>query len=160
MVALQGGWSTNCKSATDAWLKGGLKERCITRDLKWGTPVPLEGFESKVFYVWFDAPIGCVSSSFEVSLYTQIGSDRGNPQSTIMYCAKTIHITRMAQHRPCSTAIGLGVVMGSARPRCLVDVVAAGQGVLHSWVCCLGGCGVVVCCPAGASRSLVPWCFV
>ena len=39
----------------------GLKVRCITRDLKWGTPVPLPGFEEKVFYVWFDAPIGYVS---------------------------------------------------------------------------------------------------
>ena len=39
----------------------GLKERCITRDLKWGVPVPLEGFKNKVFYVWFDAPIGYLS---------------------------------------------------------------------------------------------------
>lgn len=67
---MQGGWSANCKAATDAWLKGGLKERCITRDLKWGTPVPLEGFENKVFYVWFDAPIGCASVAI-VSLERQ-----------------------------------------------------------------------------------------
>jgi methionyl-tRNA synthetase len=39
----------------------GLKPRCITRDLKWGTKVPRPGFEDKVFYVWFDAPIGYVS---------------------------------------------------------------------------------------------------
>ncbi len=39
----------------------GLQPRCITRDLKWGTPVPKEGFKDKVFYVWFDAPIGYVS---------------------------------------------------------------------------------------------------
>ena len=39
-------------------MRDGLKNRCITRDLKWGTPVPLPGFEDKVFYVWFDAPIG------------------------------------------------------------------------------------------------------
>lgn len=43
---------------TGAWMRDGLKNRCITRDLKWGTPVPLPGFEDKVFYVWFDAPIG------------------------------------------------------------------------------------------------------
>jgi methionyl-tRNA synthetase len=42
-------------------LKGGLLGRCITRDLKWGTPVPLEEFKNKVFYVWFDAPIGYIS---------------------------------------------------------------------------------------------------
>ncbi|CAB4001240.1 methionine--tRNA ligase, cytoplasmic-like, partial [Paramuricea clavata] len=40
---------------------GRLKPRCITRDLTWGTPVPLEGFTNKVFYVWFDAPIGYIS---------------------------------------------------------------------------------------------------
>eukprot|EP00892_Ulva_mutabilis_P010326 jgi/Ulvmu1/7666/UM038_0095.1 len=57
----EGGWSANCVAMTEAWLKGGLKERGITRDLKWGTPVPLDGFRSKVFYVWFDAPIGYLS---------------------------------------------------------------------------------------------------
>lgn len=54
-------WSHNARVITKAWLKEGLKARCITRDLKWGIPVPLKGFESKVFYVWFDAPIGYVS---------------------------------------------------------------------------------------------------
>lgn len=39
----------------------GLKPKCITRNLKWGVPVPVEGFEKKVFYVWFDAPIGYIS---------------------------------------------------------------------------------------------------
>ncbi|ORZ35887.1 methionyl-tRNA synthetase [Catenaria anguillulae PL171] len=54
----EGKWSPNSIAVTRAWLKEGLKPRCITRDLKWGTPVPLKGFEDKVFYVWFDAPIG------------------------------------------------------------------------------------------------------
>jgi methionyl-tRNA synthetase len=58
---VQGGWSNNCRAATEAWLREGLKERCITRDLQWGTPVPLDGFRGKVFYVWFDAPIGYLS---------------------------------------------------------------------------------------------------
>ncbi|ELP85913.1 methionine-tRNA synthetase, putative [Entamoeba invadens IP1] len=53
-------WPNNCSCATKAWL-GNLKGRCITRDLKWGTKVPMEGFENKVFYVWFDAPIGYLS---------------------------------------------------------------------------------------------------
>ncbi len=56
-----GGWSKNAMKMTEAWIRDGLKERAITRDLQWGIPVPLEGFESKVFYVWFDAPIGYVS---------------------------------------------------------------------------------------------------
>ncbi len=61
-LANQGGyWSDNTCSVTDAWLKMGLNPRCISRDLKWGTPVPKEGFNEKVFYVWFDAPIGYIS---------------------------------------------------------------------------------------------------
>ena len=54
----KGCWSLNSQTITESWLKEGLKPRCITRDLKWGTPVPRKGFENKVFYVWFDAPIG------------------------------------------------------------------------------------------------------
>eukprot|EP01097_Dermamoeba_algensis_P012060 TRINITY_DN963_c0_g1_i1.p1 TRINITY_DN963_c0_g1~~TRINITY_DN963_c0_g1_i1.p1 ORF type:complete len:744 (-),score=226.90 TRINITY_DN963_c0_g1_i1:66-2297(-) len=53
-------WSANSQQITSSWLKD-LKGRCITRDLKWGTPVPLERFKNKVFYVWFDAPIGYLS---------------------------------------------------------------------------------------------------
>ncbi|KZV20431.1 putative methionine--tRNA ligase, partial [Dorcoceras hygrometricum] len=60
-ISVAGGWSQNAIQATHAWLKEGLRPRCITRDLKWGVPVPLEKFKDKVFYVWFDAPIGYVS---------------------------------------------------------------------------------------------------
>ncbi len=59
----EGEWPENAKQFTEAWFKEGLKERCITRDLKWGVPVPLRGFENKVFYVWFDAPIGYISAT-------------------------------------------------------------------------------------------------
>ncbi|PAA93937.1 hypothetical protein BOX15_Mlig012846g1, partial [Macrostomum lignano] len=54
-------WTDNAKHITRSWIKIGLQPRCISRDLKWGTPVPLEGYTDKVFYVWFDAPIGYVS---------------------------------------------------------------------------------------------------
>ncbi len=47
------------------WIKEGLKPRCITRDLEWGVKVPIQGYEDKVFYVWFDAPIGYISSTKE-----------------------------------------------------------------------------------------------
>ncbi|POR05429.1 methionine--tRNA ligase [Alkalispirochaeta sphaeroplastigenens] len=57
----RGRWARNAIRMTEAWIRDGLKERAITRDLKWGIPVPLEGFEDKVFYVWFDAPIGYIS---------------------------------------------------------------------------------------------------
>lgn len=53
------------KSLALGWIKEGLKPRDITRDLKWGIPVPLKGYESSVFYVWFDAPIGYISSTKE-----------------------------------------------------------------------------------------------
>lgn len=56
-----GRWSANCLKITSAWIRDGLKPRCITRDLKWGTPVPLPEYSDKVFYVWFDAPIGYIS---------------------------------------------------------------------------------------------------
>ncbi|KAM4882295.1 methionine--tRNA ligase, cytoplasmic isoform 2-T2 [Thomomys bottae] len=54
-------WTPNARFIIRSWLRDGLKPRCITRDLKWGTPVPLKGFEDKVFYVWFDATIGYLS---------------------------------------------------------------------------------------------------
>jgi len=63
--AVKGRWSQNAKTMTEAWLRDGLRPRCITRDLKWGIPVPLKGFEKKVFYSWFDAPIGYISITKE-----------------------------------------------------------------------------------------------
>ncbi len=57
----EGFWSDNSTKIANAWLNEGLRKRAITRDLKWGVPVPLPGYENKVFYVWFDAPIGYVS---------------------------------------------------------------------------------------------------
>jgi methionyl-tRNA synthetase len=62
-ASVSGFWANNAIQMTKSWIRDGLKERCITRDLKWGIPVPREGFEGKVFYVWFDAPIGYVSIS-------------------------------------------------------------------------------------------------
>ncbi|MDR0557849.1 MAG: methionine--tRNA ligase [Treponema sp.] len=57
----KGFWANNAVAMTHAWIRDGLKERAITRDLKWGIPVPKAGYENKVFYVWFDAPIGYIS---------------------------------------------------------------------------------------------------
>ena len=60
-ASVEGQWSNNAVQMTKGWLRDGLQERAITRDLKWGIPVPKAGFEDKVFYVWFDAPIGYIS---------------------------------------------------------------------------------------------------
>ncbi len=53
-------WPEVAYSIAQKWIKEGLQPRCITRDLKWGFPVNKAGFEDKVFYVWFDAPIGYI----------------------------------------------------------------------------------------------------
>jgi len=58
-------WKDNVKNFVLGWLNEGLKERGITRDLDWGVPIPLENTEGKVLYVWFDAPIGYLSSAKE-----------------------------------------------------------------------------------------------
>jgi methionyl-tRNA synthetase len=60
-VSVEGKWSDNAIQMTKAWIRDGLNERAITRDLKWGIKVPKAGYENKVFYVWFDAPIGYIS---------------------------------------------------------------------------------------------------
>jgi len=59
-------WRPHVYNMTTKWFKEGLKPRCITRDIPWGIKVPLEGFEDKVFYVWFDAPIGYISITKEL----------------------------------------------------------------------------------------------
>ncbi len=61
----RGIWSPQVYNMAMGWIKEGLKPRCITRDIKWGVKVPLKGYEDKVFYVWFDAPIGYISSTKE-----------------------------------------------------------------------------------------------
>lgn len=60
-ASVKGFWANNAVQMTQAWIRDGLRERAITRDLKWGIPVPKSGYEDKVFYVWFDAPIGYIS---------------------------------------------------------------------------------------------------
>ncbi len=58
-------WKTNVLGQVKSWTTDGLKPRAVTRDLDWGIPVPIDGAEGKVLYVWFDAPIGYISSTKE-----------------------------------------------------------------------------------------------
>ncbi len=58
-------WKTNVYGQCKSWIDDGLKPRAVTRDLDWGIPVPVKGGEGKVLYVWFDAPIGYISSTKE-----------------------------------------------------------------------------------------------
>ncbi len=56
-------WKSNVYGQCKSWLDGGLQPRAVSRDLDWGIPVPVEGAEGKVLYVWFDAPIGYISAT-------------------------------------------------------------------------------------------------
>lgn len=101
----KGAWSRNSRTITNSWLKQGLEPRCITRDLVWGTPVPLEEFKDKVLYVWFDATIGYISitasyfgddlwkqwwqSPENVQLYQFMGKDNV-PFHTVVFPASLI----------------------------------------------------------------------
>jgi methionyl-tRNA synthetase len=99
----KGFWARNAVQMTHAWMRDGLRERAITRDLTWGIPVPLDGFREKVFYVWFDAPIGYVSITAEhtpdwkswwynpenVHLYQFIGKDN-IPFHTVIFPSSQI----------------------------------------------------------------------
>ena len=60
------GWKSNVLGQCKSWLNEGLRPRAMTRDLEWGVPVPLEGADGKVLYVWFEAPIGYISATKEL----------------------------------------------------------------------------------------------
>jgi len=66
-------WKSNVYGQVKSWIDDGLKPRAVTRDLDWGIPVPLENAQGKVLYVWFDAPIGYISSTKEWA--EQVGKD-------------------------------------------------------------------------------------
>ena len=85
--AKEGKWSSNTYNIAKAWLKEGLKKRAITRDLKWGIPVPLAGWEGKVLYVWFDAPIGYISITADYFKEDEVKwkDQWQNPENTLLY---------------------------------------------------------------------------
>ncbi|MDQ0474284.1 methionine--tRNA ligase [Labrys wisconsinensis] len=62
-IAGRSGWPALVTSIARKWLDEGIQDRCITRDLAWGVPVPKPGYEGKVFYVWFDAPIAYIAAT-------------------------------------------------------------------------------------------------
>ena len=82
-ASAEGFWAHNAVQMTQAWIRDGLKERAITRDLKWGIPVPKHGYEDKVFYVWFDAPIGYIS------ITGTLGEEKGNWRKFVDYWWKS-----------------------------------------------------------------------
>ena len=116
-ASVEGFWANNAVQMTQAWIRDGLHERAITRDLKWGIPVPKVGYEDKVFYVWFDAPIGYISITAcagdekgfdwkywwqrpdEVELFQFIGKDN-IPFHTVIFPRASWALDRSG---PCST---------------------------------------------------------
>ncbi len=60
-------WKPNVYGQVKSWIDSGLQPRAVTRDLNWGVPVPIEGVDGKVLYVWFDAPIGYISATKELT---------------------------------------------------------------------------------------------
>ncbi len=76
-------WRPHVYAMTNKWFKEGLKPRCITRDIPWGIKVPLDGFEDKVFYVWFDAPIGYISITKELGGDEMVKDRWQNPECEI-----------------------------------------------------------------------------
>ena len=74
-VAEQEHWRPNVRNFTLGYLRDGLQDRAVTRDLTWGVPIPLDGYESKRIYVWFEAVIGYLSAA------KQWAQDRGEPEA-------------------------------------------------------------------------------
>jgi methionyl-tRNA synthetase len=109
----EGAWANNAIQMTAAWIRDGLKERAITRDLKWGIPVPRAGYENKVFYVWFDAPIGYIS------ITGNLGEERGqNWKEFVDYWWKSPEETELFQfigkdNIPFHTVIFPSTLLGS-----------------------------------------------
>lgn len=103
------------------WLEEGLELRCITRDLDWGIPVPKEGFEDKVFYVWFDAPNGYISISIDWAKKT------GNPDAWRSWWmdAKDVQYTQfMAKDNvPFHAVMWPAILLGTGQNWKMVDYI-------------------------------------
>ncbi len=119
-VESQHDWPSLTKSIAKKWLDEGLQSRGITRDLKWGVPVPKAGFEDKVFYVWFDAPIGYVSAT---KSWGEASSDRD--WKSWWYDAKDVRYTQfMAKDNlPFHTIMWPATILGTREPWKMADYI-------------------------------------
>lgn len=114
-------WPVLVRSIALKWLDEGIKDRSITRDLKWGIPVDRPGFEGKVFYVWFDAPIEYIGATKEWSDLAPATRD----WRSWWYDAKDVYYVQfMAKDNiPFHTVMFPATIMGSGEPWKLVDYV-------------------------------------
>lgn len=127
-VDTKGHWPRTSRSIAYKWLGEGLRERCITRDLEWGIKVPLEGYEDKVLYVWFDAPIGYIGISME---WAEL---RGEPERWQQYWKDPE--TRLVQfiakdNVPFHTVTWPAAMMGADDGFVLADMVKGFQYLLY-----------------------------
>lgn len=113
-------WPKLVSSIAQKWLTEGLRDRCITRDLSWGVPVSQPGFEGKVFYVWFDAPIGYLSA---VQEWAQGGPNR--VWEDFCYEGRgTYHVQFMAKDNVAFHTISYpATLLGSGEPWKKVDML-------------------------------------
>jgi methionyl-tRNA synthetase len=123
-------WSKLVKGIALKWLDEGLEDRCITRDLKWGVPVPRDGFENKVFYVWFDAPIGYMGATAEWADSTN------NNWKDWWYNTDDVTYTQFMgkDNIPFHTISFPATLLGSNEPWKTVDVIKG-----FSWLTYYGG---------------------
>ena len=77
-------WKPNVYGQCKSWLDQGLQPRAVSRDLDWGVPVPVEGADGKVLYVWFDAPIGYISATKELTPDWEITGRMKKPAWSIL----------------------------------------------------------------------------
>ena len=128
------GWSLLVSSIARKWLTEGLHDRCITRDLDWGVPVDRPGFEGKVFYVWFDAPIEYIAATREWADAAPAGEDRD--WRSWWYETDDVHYVQfMAKDNvPFHTVSFPATLLGSEEPWKLVDTIKG-----FNWLAYYGG---------------------
>lgn len=125
-------WPVLASSIGLKWLSEGLRDRCITRDLSWGVPVNRPGFENKVFYVWFDAPIAYIAATKEWAA-------KDPTQRDWQAWWRTSHEVRYTQFMakdnvPFHTITFPATILGSGEPWKLVDYIKA-----FNWLTYYGG---------------------
>lgn len=123
------GWPPFVVSLARSWLTADLKDRCITRDLAWGVPVPRPGFEDKVFYVWFDAPIAYIAATQDWA------AARGRDWRE-WWWSDAAYESRYVQflgkdNVPFHTVSFPGTLLGSGEPWRTVDVVKGFHWLTH-----------------------------
>ena len=120
-IASRSGWPPLVTSIAQKWLDEGIRDRCITRDLAWGVPVPKPGFEGKVFYVWFDAPIAYIAATQE---WADEDPERRNWQSWWLDAPSVRYLQFLGKDNvPFHTVSFPCTLLGSREPWKTVDVI-------------------------------------